>query len=267
MDQGEHPALRVLESPDGLFIRFEYAEGIAFTLDASASRIWVHAPAYLSDDYAAEYLLNPILAFCLRSRQIMCLHASTVAVQGCALVIAGASGAGKSTLASVFLAKQHQLVADEVCALDIGGDRIFARPGYARVRLYPDSADATLGDAAQLGRIIDGWDKRYFELASDSPQFLEQSLPIRAIYVLGERDDHMAVRALSTGEALVALMNHGYLDYLLDSPARAVALAQVAKIVQGVPVRSLTPHRDIARVSELYDLVLNDFRLLPDCSS
>lgn len=54
------------------------------------------------------------------------IHASTVAIDGVAVMILGASGAGKSDLALRLIDRGARLVADDYTALDVSGDRLLA---------------------------------------------------------------------------------------------------------------------------------------------
>ena len=64
------------------------------------------------------------------------LHATTVMLDGQALLIAGPSGAGKSTLTAALLNAGAELLGDEPAAVRVGEGRLSVWPGEATVRLH-----------------------------------------------------------------------------------------------------------------------------------
>lgn len=258
-DQGDFPALRVLETLDGAYSRLIYGEGIQFTLNAAADSVWITYAPTLSLDYVTMYLMNAVIAFCLRLRERACLHASAVAITDRALVIVGGEGAGKSTVTSYFARQGHAVMGDELCVLSETPTGIMALPGTPRLRLQPSSTTALFGRADALPPITPGWDKQTLDLAEHGLRFAEAPLPIGAVYVLLPRGDRQVIERLPAPRALLALMNNTYLDYLLDARARAVDLRVLARLVAAAPVYAVTPEDNIASLPILYQDMLRTF--------
>jgi len=258
-DQGEHPALKILESTDGRYTRLIYSEGLAFTLNQTADSVWVTYAASIPFEYVTLYLLNAVIAMCLRMRETVCLHASAVAVADRALVLVGSSGAGKSTLASYFAQRQHPVFCDDVCVLREGESNIYAQPGCPQLRLMPESTEALFGHADALTLIAEGWSKQVLHLDEQGYRFADKALPIGAVYILMPRAAMESIQPLNPTRALLMLMNNTYLDYLLDQKLRAVDMRVLARLVAHVPVRLVTPQDDIERLPDLYDHLLQDF--------
>src|SRR5512135_3486439 len=91
--------LRVGTLGDGSTIGFFYSDGARFAIEPQGREIWADWPDNYTLEDACTYLVGPVIAFALRLRGAICLHASSVAVGGRAIVLLGQPGAGKSTTA------------------------------------------------------------------------------------------------------------------------------------------------------------------------
>ena len=95
LNQHGRPALTVWRvSPQRHFL-FAYDDGTEFLIARDGSQVccWWQYVATIDD--AAVHLRGPVLAFVLRLKGVLCLHASAVAVDGFAVAILGAAGTGK----------------------------------------------------------------------------------------------------------------------------------------------------------------------------
>ena len=194
---------------------------------------------------AATYLLGPIFGFLLRLRGVVSLHASGVMIGDHAVALVGPAGAGKSTTAAAFAQCGYPVITDDVFALKDSGGRFFVEPGYATLRLWPDSVEALCGSPHALPLITPNWDKRYLDLRSADFQFANSRVPISAIYVLGERrqdagapdigpepDAFVVVRCGRFGWHGTTGVDHGWVSRLSalgqDEPAPALAKKSAA---------------------------------------
>src|SRR5262249_9196929 len=137
---------------------------------------------------ACIYLLGPVMGFVLRLRGTVCLHASAVAVDDCAIGLVGAPGEGKSTTAAAFGCSAFPVLSDDVVALTDEGAQFLVQPGYPRVNLWPDSVCNLFGSKDALLRITPTWEKRYMPLGQNGHCFASSPLPFRVIYILNSRD-------------------------------------------------------------------------------
>ena len=215
-----------------------YSEGAAFRIDGTARSVdgWWVAP--LTDADAVTYLLGPVLAFLLRLRDRVPLHASGVVVDGRAVLFAGGAGAGKSTTAAALASLGHPLLSDDVVPLAAGdaGPRVW--PGYPRVSLCPDAAQALFAHGHDFPAFSSTYQKRYLDLEAAGLAFQPAPLPVGQVVVLGARTPGPApaVRPLPPREALVALLPHTYGTYLIDTGMRAREFDLLARLVEAVPV-------------------------------
>ncbi|HVR38367.1 MAG TPA: hypothetical protein VMU84_04675, partial [Thermoanaerobaculia bacterium] len=114
---------------------FAYADKTRFVVARDGSAIWCTWETTAED--AATYLLGPILAFVVRLRGALALHASAVLVDDRAIVFAAPPGGGKSTLAAAFARRGHAVLADDVVRLE-PGRRAYSPPISAGA---PEPAD------------------------------------------------------------------------------------------------------------------------------
>jgi hypothetical protein len=156
-------------------------------------------------------LLGKIMAFLLRQRGWLPVHASAVVVDGQCILFAGRSGAGKSTTAAAFHARGHLVIADDVGPVRLVDGRCVIQSGVSRLRL--------LGDARV---VLDGTDllpklqnnKYTYDLRSGEPSGL---FPVRRLYLLeaGEPIRKDEVPRLLTA---TLLSNHAFFKYHNAAP-------------------------------------------------
>ena len=260
-DCGE-PALRVFRVLDGKYYRFHYADQTQFVIDRSGSEVWAEWSSPLTLEDTATYLLGPVMGFVMLLRGIVCLHASAIAIGKEAIALVGPAGSGKSTTAAAFAERGYSVLAEDVVTLDDRGDRFLVRPGYPCIRLWPPAVKALYGSETHLPKLTPNWDKCYLDL---SAQFQGEALPLAAIYQLGERHHDSAapfIESLDRSEALMALVANTYATKLMDKHMRAREFDLLSRVLSRVPLRRVTPHSDLARLPNLCDLILADFKSL-----
>ncbi len=160
--------------------------------------VWGAAPYELTRFHLLREIMDIL---CGPDRVAAHLHASAVAIDGTALVFAGASGSGKSTLATALIGTGAVLVADDHVAVDVSGEALRAFPTRPNLkpgaREIPAVAVATGGEGA----------------GEFTP---ETSLPVGAAVRLAgfvfprfDPDGDNAVTRLDPAEALRALIQTG----------------------------------------------------------
>jgi hypothetical protein len=254
------PALRVFRVLDGEYYRFYYADETEFFVDRAGTEVWARWTAPLTLEDTATYLLGPVMGFVMLLRGIVCLHASAIAVGDKAIALLGPAGSGKSTTAAAFSDRGYSVLAEDVVTLDDLGDRFLVRPGYPCIRLWPASVKALYGSETHLPKLTPNWDKCYLDLTERS--FQAESLPLAAIYHLGERRHDVTapfVEALDQSQGLLSLIANTYATKLMDKQMRAREFELLTRVLHNVPLRRVTPRADPARIPELCDTILNDF--------
>ncbi|MBL8189203.1 MAG: serine/threonine protein kinase [Acidobacteria bacterium] len=259
-DAGE-PVLQAWDLAGGEYLRLLYADGTEFILDRRGTQLWVTWPSWQTLEDMATYLLGPVLGLVLRLREVTCLHASAVVVNGKAIALVGASGAGKSTTAAAFAKAGYKVLADDIVALDERSGAFWVRPAYPRVRLWEDSVEALFGAEDALPLLTPTWDKRYLDLLNGSQRFQSEPLPLAAVYLLDERSAESNapfVEALPDNQKVMTLVANTYANYLLDKSMRAAEFASLGRLCRQIPLRKVTPHADAKFLPELCRVIAED---------
>jgi hypothetical protein len=226
---------------------FRYADGTEFVIDDSI--IWSAWPPTSTPQDTATYLLGPILAFVLRRRGTLSLHASAVVIDGRAVAVAAPPGGGKSTTAAAFADRGVPVITDDVLPIVWRGGVPHAVPGYPRVRLWPEAVGARYGAAEALPLLTPTWTKRYLDVSANFPR---APVPLGAIVVLrGRVAGGPRVAPLAGHEAAMQLVANSSMALYLEPEMRVAELDGVSALVAGVPLFAAWGGDDIARVGEL----------------
>jgi hypothetical protein len=261
-DEQGKPTLRVWEIAGGYF-HLVYSDATEFIVNRSGTEIWARWPDELTLEDTATYLLGPVMGFVLILRGITCLHASAIAFDNKAIAMLGPRSAGKSTTAAAFARLGYSVLTDDVVAIADHGDSFLVQPGYPRLRLWPDSVNALFGESDALPLLTPNWDKRYLDLMSQDYKFQQKSLPLAAVYILGDRSDDPvspSVQSVSANIGMMALVANTYATYLKDKAMRAQEFDLLSRMLNHVPLRHVTPHADVAYLSRLCEIIIDDFQ-------
>jgi hypothetical protein len=254
------PTHQLWRSANKSLLRLEFCDGTQFWLNSNGTHLWSVWPQTVSLENALGYLLGPVLGFLLRLRGVVCLHASAVAVGNRCAVFVGAQGAGKSTTAAALAREGCPVLSDDVVALDEREGRFRVQPSYPHVLLWPDSVQRLFGSADALPNSGEDGDKRRLTLGNDGSRYQGQALPLGAVYILGQRTTASTLEPLSRSCALVHLIAHSYAAGLLEPEKRAQEFETFGRLIDTVPVRSLTVGSDTHSLSRLYRLLQHDLR-------
>jgi energy-coupling factor transporter ATP-binding protein EcfA2 len=241
-DDPDRPTLVVGRSEDRRSFRFDYRDGTRFLVEDLGARVWARWPPPLTPEDTATYLLGPVLGFVLRLRGHVCLHASSIVVDGGAVAFTGPSGAGKSTLAAALVALGHQVLTEDVTRLHLEGGRFWVEPGCPVIRLWQSSVQPLFGAPDAMPLLTPNWDKRFQPLSSEAGNFMSERCPLRVVYVMDVRrrfETTTRIRRLSSCEALLELVRNTYSNQLLDTEMRAREFALLGELVAKAQVRAL----------------------------
>ena len=261
-DISGQPHLAVNTDTSGNFFQFKYGYGLEFVCDKAATRVWCQWLETSSIDEARLFLMGPILGFMLRLRGTTCLHASGVVVGEQAFALAGSSGDGKSTLAAAFANKGYAVLTDDIMPLTITDDTVFAAAGHPLMKLYPESFENLSSLPEELPAVAAGWGKCYLNLNANSLLFNAHPVPLKLVYILNWGNDSNAhkIEPLMPNETVPQLAANTYRNDLLDTEMKKNEFYFLCHMVSLLKVKILQPVDDIARISELADIVLDDFQ-------
>jgi hypothetical protein len=248
IDTDDETGVRVSRSavqPERL--TFEYADGTRFLVEDGGRTIttsWTTTPEDM-----ATYLLGPVLAFALRSRGPLALHASAVSLRGSAILLTAAATGGKSTTAAALVRNGATMLTDDVAAVDWRDGVPFVQPGYPRLRVWSDSAAALYGSEDVLPLLTPTWTKRYID-ARDA--FASEAMPIAAIAVLAAREERETrIRELRGHEAAMALLARTSVPHLLAAHERLAELEEITRLVSHVRVLEVIAKDDLRATDDL----------------
>ncbi len=178
-----------LEEPYAVSVLYHAAPGrfllnmprIARYLAVDGNAIVIERAAGADEADVRVFLLGSVFGAVLHQRGVLPLHGSAVAAASGAVLFLGASVSGKSTLAAEFQRRSYRVLADDICAIAPGPDRVaHLWPGYPSLHLWPDAADKLGVAFAGLPRVRPKLEK--YSLRVD--RFSTESLPVSAIYGL-----------------------------------------------------------------------------------
>jgi len=261
-DESGQPLLRFFRTADHNYYRFLYSDQTEFLVNNDGTEVWGVWPECLTLEDAATYLLSQMMGFVLLLRGVVCLHASSVVVDGHAIALLGPAGSGKSTTAAAFSNRGYTVIAEDVVTLDDRVDHFLVRPAYPCIRLWPASVVALFGEDECLPRLTPNWDKRYLDLTQKFPL---EPVKLAAIYHLDNRQDSTEapfIHGLDKSEGLMSLVANTYATKLMDRQMRAREFELLTRVSHYIPLRRVTPHSDSTRIPDLCDRIIEDFASL-----
>jgi hypothetical protein len=228
-------------------------EGIAAFLVRDGREIVVEPAPDIDARVLRLFLLGSALGVLLHQRGLLVLHASAVAVDGGAVAFIGWKGWGESTTAAILHARGHELIADDVVAIDVTSSAApIVYPGFPQLKLWPEAV-ASLGDTPdRLPRLHPQNEKRARRVADG---FAQVPLPLRYIYIL-DAGPTLEVSSVPAQEAFVQLVRHSYaLRFIGPNGATAAHFRQCARLAGQVPIACLKRPVALDALPQLADLI------------
>lgn len=212
----------------------------------------------ITDHQVSQALLGLVMSIVLERRQLLCLHASAVNVDGHAALFLGDKGAGKSTTSGAMLARGHLPITDDLVAIENALDSAqhpVIRPGFSCMKLWPDSIEALALEAQESDRLIHPQITKVQKRMSAA--IPDQNVPIGAALVL-RRDPNVtethAVR-LPAHEALQMILRYTFMARYGESKLGRDHLVQHMKrcagVVAKIPVFDLHIRADLTDLDAL----------------
>jgi hypothetical protein len=258
--------LRIWNVPQKHLLHLAYPDGTQFWLNDGRNTVWAIWPDTSSLEETCTYLLGPILGLLLRLRGITCLHASAINLKGQCVAFLGPAGAGKSTTAAAFARQGYPVISDDIVPLVEQRGVFLIKAANLYLCLWPDSVTVLYGSPDALPRFIPSWEKRRLDLGKAGTRFETNTLPLAAIYVLGERRSISApcAESIHPRPALLSLVAETYASKALDRTMRAREFEVLGRLIAAIPVRRLVAHSDPHRINDVCGVVLEDLARMKD---
>ena len=207
------------------------------------------------------YLLGQALSFALVKQGFEPLHATTVVVEGEAVVLLGSDGFGKSTLAACFLAAGHRVLTDDLLILRETSTSILAYPGAPRIKLFPRVARRFMREST-TGVPMNPFTRKMI-LPLSREQVCETPVALRAIYVLSSprqvfRKQAIRIETLSPREGFFELVKNTFNYRVVDTKRLERQFAETGRLVGAGPIRKLSYPRSLDYLPAVCGAILCD---------
>lgn len=234
-------------------------EGFLFGFDDSVRfavregrEIIVHEAPDADHDFVRLMLQGSPFGALLHQRGLLALHGCTAVIDGKAVSVIGLSGAGKSTLALALMRRGHALFSDDVAAIRVDAQGIFALPSFREAKLWGDSAERFTD--ANLRPLWPGIQK--FSMPLPALELAEA--PLAAIINLDLGDGAVIeVHPVGGAQRLAVLLRNTYRANFLRALGKSQSnYAAASKVAQTLPMwRINRPRKPHMMLEELVDQV------------
>lgn len=217
----------------------------------------IDAPLETDREVLRAYVLGAAMAFVLRQRGLMVLHASCVARDAAdswceAIAFLGGSGWGKSTLASAFHQQGYRLMTDDVMALRLDTATPEVVPSFPEVKLLPDAmmAVGVQTDAMPLLHSLS-----HKQIKRLETRFAQTPVPLKHLFVL-RAGDFNQIQPLSCAQAFSELIQHSRATKMLhDQTCQVQHFHQCSRLAKEVPMAYLQRPRSLEQLPQLIKFI------------
>jgi hypothetical protein len=205
-------------------------------------------------DLLRVVLLGKVMAFLLRQRGWLPLHASAVVIEEQGVLFLGYSGAGKSTTAAAFHCRGHLVIADDVGGVNTFNGQCLVRPTWPRLRLTEESW-ASFSGPIQNAPAEFQFDKHSVTLGAEG---LRKLFPVRRIYVLQD-GDKLAVETIPRALSALVLETHSFIKrWRVERDVVAFHFRKCMEIAQVMRIHRLIRPQSLEALPDLVGLVERD---------
>jgi hypothetical protein len=207
------------------------------------------------------YLLGQALSFALVKCGFEPLHATTVVVNGEAVVFLGESGFGKSSLAACFLEAGCRMLTDDLLVLKKLAGGFLAYPGPPRIKLFPKLARRFLGNVSNGVAMNSETKKLIFPLGTI--RRCEIPTPLKAVYTLASprevfRKQPVRIETLSPRSSFLELVKNTFNYRVVNSDRLERQFNETAGVVSVAPVKKISYPRVLNHLPAVRDAILAD---------
>ncbi len=232
-----------------------------FLVAPDGSRIACRRFAAAQGESFQVYLLGQALSFALVKSGLEPLHATSVVVEGEAVVLLGDSGFGKSSLAACFLHAGHRLLTDDLLVLRGTPAGLLAYPGPPRIKLLPQMARRFLGP--RVNGLPMNSRARKLVIPVDEDKVCAKPAPVRAVYAIVHPRRHnketgVRIAPLSSREAFVTLVNNTFNYVIVSADRMRRQFLETTALVHRLQIKTLAYPRKVSELPSVRDAILAD---------
>jgi hypothetical protein len=214
------------------------------------SRISVEPQLGSSPGEVRLFLLGSVMGALLYQRGFFPLHGSAVETRWGAMIFVGAQGVGKSTLAAQFHRRGYRLLSDDVCAVVTAPDQLQVLPALAQLRLCADAYER-IGQPENARFDVDKF------VVPLSEGYCDRPVPLKAIHILGSRDEGDPEFAVLRGfDRVQRLLENLYRPHYLKGQETQSDLMRLAGLIaQRTTIAEVSCRRDPEMIGNLADFL------------
>ena len=220
----------------------------AFRIEADGRTVLYSLEPGAAPTDVEHFVFGPVLGLALQMQGQLVLHGGAVLHRGEAIGIIAPHGFGKSTLIASFLQAGWAALGDDLLPVSFGeGGAVYLHPGAPRVKLWPESVAALECEDEESHAVLSGSPKRWFASVGGAGELHDEPAPLAAFYCLQPTASSVAVVTvtdLPPSDAALALFANTYMADALTKGRAKSALDLAAKLVERVPVRTISYGRN-----------------------
>ena len=152
------------------------------------------------------FILSEALGFVLWQRGLFLFHASSVEINGKAVIFMGTPGAGKSTTMAAFVRAGHRVLGDDLTAVGFNAEeKPFVVPGFPQVKIWENTVNGLGFDKKNLTAQYEGATKYAYQPAG---KYDFEPVPLAHYFVLTRARNRQALERFSPTEAPFEFIKH-----------------------------------------------------------
>lgn len=220
-----------------------FVEGVAEYCVEDGNSITIKAAPGANNSDLVAFLMSSAIGVLLQQRGTLPLHASAVATDRGALLIAGKSGAGKSTTMAALTQRGFAMMSDDITPVILDGNTPVAQPAYPSSRLWGDALQGLGQRAETLAQVREKVDKFYLPIG----KFHDQIEPIAGVVIMDVHNGtDILIDSVSASEAYGLLSRFSFRKRFLKCqnllPFQFAVTTAMARAVRVIRVRRpMTP--------------------------
>jgi hypothetical protein len=217
-----------------------------------------------ADDRLIRMFLHGVVsAILLHQRGFLVLHGSCMDIRHRAVGFLGRSGAGKSTMAAALHQRGHDILSEDIVAIEYRDGRSVTYPGIPQLKLTADTITG-LGYSEQfvesLYPVSNEFLYRYDRKMSSS-----ECMEMRCIFVVRDADQ-INIRPLSHLDGFMALMQNSYTAKIIErTHSQASHFSRCTRLIEKIPICLLERPRDMGKLADVAKCVEAFVMDLPSC--